>query len=277
MGIWRWRLRRSLFRMVMTMARLLTRVESGDSLLYPQVNGDSSSWWLGTTKTQFVMFGIIMHVINELHLSISNSTCTYFYNFSIFNPAKLPNQAILAHLGDFFCPTGDWERWISWKDLGGPRGAPNFTVGKFSIMPLVDGFGWWGCCDVPLNLAQGSLLFYMHVYIFFFVVVGKVGKDIIFRWFLPVTIICMTSTIFACDTWPATCLRHPMPVASVPWNSSAASASETEKVLSKHVAGETGFQTFMGFDGIHGILPKEHHQRTWKLNMFFFPLESQLF
>ena len=34
---------------------------------------------------------------------------------------------------------------------------------------------------MPLNLAQGSLLFYMHVYIFFFVVVGKVGKDIIFR------------------------------------------------------------------------------------------------
>lgn len=32
-----------LVRMVMTMARLLARVESGDSLLYPQVHGDSSS------------------------------------------------------------------------------------------------------------------------------------------------------------------------------------------------------------------------------------------
>lgn len=44
------------------------------------------------------------------------------------------------------------------------------------LMALDDG----GVVTVPLNLAQGSLLFYMHVYIFL-VVVGKVGKDIIFR------------------------------------------------------------------------------------------------
>lgn len=89
------------------------------------------------------MFGIIVHVLNELHLSISNSTCTYFYNFSIFNPAKLPNQAILAHLGDVFVQQEIENGEFRGKTLEVPEVPQTSLWGSFPschwLMALDDG------------------------------------------------------------------------------------------------------------------------------------------
>ena len=37
-----------------------------------------------------------MSSINELHLNISNSTCPYLYNFSVFTRQKKPKQSVVT-------------------------------------------------------------------------------------------------------------------------------------------------------------------------------------
>lgn len=286
MGIWRWRLRRSLFRMVMTMARLLARVESGDSLLYPQVHGDSSSCWLGTKITQFVMFGIIMHVVNELHLSISNSTCTYFYNFSSL-PGKTAQPSHPCSLGWRFCPKGDWERWISWKDLGGTGGAPqtsrwgsfpschgveNFTVGKFLCHWLM---GWMmGVLKMPLNLAQGSLLFYTHV-VFFWLLLGKLGRisssDDFILWqlyaWLPQFLLATPGQRHACDI--------PCPLRVSHGTARLPAPRKPKKCCQNMLPMQPGFKTFMGFDGI--LQQRTSPEDVKAQHVFFFHWKASYF
>ena len=61
-----------------------------------------------------------------------------------------------------------------------------------------------------------------------------------------------------------------MPVASVPWNSSAGSASETEKVLSKHVTDATGFQDLHGIRWNSWNSPKRTSPEDVKAQHVFF-------